>query len=409
MSQWIGLIHLLGLRACDHLSVSPKCRYNGNMNRLLILILMVLLDCTHAPAQSPELSITETTKLIQKVRKSANDPKGWAIDLLDILHSQNQPSTRENVCAAIAVIDQESNFVADPAVAGLGALAEKTLRDKMDRIPILGRVALQFLATTPSANDSYLERIRSARTERDLDMTYRSMVDDASKRANLSLVVQSGLLNQMIEERNNINTIGSMQVSVKFALENAKRQRWLPMNLTDDYALRDDLYSRHGGMYYGVLQLLGYDSGYTKKIYRFADYNAGRYASRNAAFQNLIAKLSNVKLSSDGDLLLYDKNGKPRKAISESEKALRIIFNNYQLSIDDKHLRSDLENEKESTFPATQTYIAVRDLYSRTTKQPALFAEIPNIQLNSPKIKHRMTTLSYATSVDRRYQNCMRK
>ncbi len=365
----------------------------------------LLLGCHTAQAQSPEHSIAETTKLIQKARGSAVDPRGWAIDLLDVLRVHNLPQSRENICSSIAIIDQESNFVADPAVAGLGALAEKTLRAKADRIPIIGRMALQFLETTPSAKDSYMERIRSARTERDLDMTYRRMVEDASNKASLSLVVQSGLLNQLIEDRNDINTIGSMQVSVQFALDNAKQGRWLPMSLKDVYAVRDELYTRRGGMYYGVLQLLGYESGYNRKIFRFADYNAGRFTSRNAAFQNIISTLSNVKLTKDGDLLLYDKNQHALKSASQSEKALRGIIATRHLSIDDKQLRNDLLHEKDADFTATRIYESIRNL----AKQPVAFAEVPSIELTSPKIKHHMTTKNFAESVEKRYQRCMGK
>lgn len=373
--------------------------------KFIAVIFAMLLGWHTAQAQSPDLSIAETTRLILKAEKSAVDAKGWANDLLDVLRSQGQPASRENICSAIAVIDQESNFVADPAVAGLGALAEKTLRAKADRIPILGRLALQYLETTPSANDSYMERIRSARTERDLDMTYRAMVADAGKRSSLSFVMDSGLLNQVIEDRNDINTIGSMQVSVRFALDNAKRQRWLPMNLSDNYATRDELYTRRGGMYYGVLQLLGYESGYNRKIYRFADYNAGRYASRNAAFQKLIVLLSKTEIATDGDLLLYDKDKRALAKVSESENALRKIVADYHLGFDNKQLRSDLLQEKDASFPSTQIYQAVRSL----VKQPTPFAEIPSIELNSPKIRHHMTTLNFAQSVDKRYQRCMVK
>jgi Protein of unknown function (DUF1615) len=371
--------------------------------KIIGAIFAMLLSSQTAQAQSPELSISETTRLIQATRKTVVEPRGWAIDLLDVLRSINQPASRENVCSAIAIIDQESNFAADPAVSGLGALAEKTLRAKADRIPILGRIVLQFLETTPSSKDSYMERIRSARTERDLDLTYRSMVADAGNRSNLSLVVESGLLNQMIEDRNDINTIGSMQVSVRFALENAKRRRWLPMSLSDVYAVRDELYTRHGGLYYGVLQLLDYESGYNRKIYRFADYNAGRYASRNAAFQNMISTLSKIALTKDGDLLLYDKNRQPLKQVSESEKALRATVAKYDLGIDDDSLRSDLLKEKGAEFSTTHLYRAVRGLM----KLPLAFAEIPTIDLNSPKITHHMTTQNFAESVDKRYQKCV--
>ena len=373
--------------------------------RFIAFTFTLLLGWHTAQAQSPELSIAETTKLIQKARSTAVDPRGWAIDLLDVLRVHNLPQSRENICSAIAIIDQESNFVADPAVAGLGLLAEKTLRAKADRVPIIGRMALQFLETTPSAKDSYMERIRSARTERDLDMTYRRMVEDASNKASLSIVVQSGLLNQLIEDRNDINTIGSMQVSVKFALENAKQGRWLPMGLKDVYAVRDELYTRRGGMYYGVLQLLGYESGYNRKIFRFADYNAGRFASRNAAFQNIVSTLSNVKLIKDGDLLLYDKNQRALKSLSQSEKALRSVILSRHLNIDDKQLRNDLLHEKDADFTATRTYESIRNL----AKQPVAFAEVPSIELNSPKIKHHMTTKNFAESVEKRYQRCMGK
>ncbi len=368
-------------------------------------IAAVLASTTFAHAQ--EGSIADTTKLIRNARPKVTDPQGWAIDLLDVLRTESLPASRENICSAIAVISQESGFVADPTVPGLGSLAEKTLQTKLGRIPILGRVALNFLETSPSLGDSYMSRIRAAKTERDLDMTYRSIVDDAGKRSSLSLLVQSGLLNQMIEDRNDINTIGSMQVSVRFALAKAREGRYLPMNLADVYAVRDDLYTRHGGMHYGVMQLLGYESGYNRKIYRFADYNAGRYASRNAAFQKIISTLSKIKLATDGDLLLYNKDQQALTKVSGTETALRVVIKTFNLGIDDKKLRTDLLKEKSADFPATQTYLRLRDLYARSTKQPVAFAEIPSIELNSPKISRHMTTESFADSVDKRYQKCV--
>jgi hypothetical protein len=375
------------------------------MRQLALLIIAIFLGAEASLAEDVTPGLTYL--MVKKLRPTAAEPDGWASDLLDVMKAQNIPATRENVCAALAVIDQESNFVANPTVAGLGQLADKALREKMAHYPIVGALIIEFLDTHPQGDTSYLQRIRRAKTERDLDLTYRAMVNDAGTASNMSLLVQSGLFNRMIEERNNISTVGSMQVSVGFAMNEAKSQRYLPMTLSDAYALRDELYSRRGGMFYGVKQLLGYDTGYSQKIYRFADYNAGRYSSRNAAFQHIISTLTNEALARDGDLLLYSKDGTALSAVSSSEKALRSLSGTENLGLSDTQIRDDLLLEKQDSFATSGTYLAVKNLYVRKTGEPAPFAELPGIDLKSPKIIHKMTTASYAASVDRRYQKCL--
>ncbi len=375
------------------------------MRRLFLGVFAFLF--AGASAWAADVTPGEAYLLIKHARPHVQEADGWASDLLDVLKVQSIPQTRENVCAAIAVIDQESNFVANPAVPGLGQLAEKALHEKFGHVPFLSGMAMDWLDNHPKGDKSYLQRIRIARTERDLDLTYRAMVNDFGTASNMSLVVQSGLLNRMIEERNNISTVGSMQVSVRFALDEARRHRYLPMTLSDDYAVRDELYTRRGGLFYGVKQLLGYDSGYAQKIFRFADFNAGRYSSRNAAFQHIISILTKQKLSRDGDLLLYGKDGRPSNQLSASEKALRAIVMTNLLGLSDKQLRDDLLREKDDSFATTQTFIAVKGLYFRKTGKPAPFAQLPGIDLSSPKLSHKMTTASYAASVDRRYNKCI--
>jgi hypothetical protein len=375
------------------------------MRRLALLIIAMFLGVEASLAEDVTPGLTYL--MIKKLRPNVIEPDGWASDLLDVMEVQSIPQTRENVCAALAVIDQESNFVANPTVQGLGELADKTLRAKMGRYPIVGAMIIEFLDTHPNGDTSYLQRIRRAKTDRDLDLTYRAMVNDAGTASNMSLIVQSGLFNRMIEERNDISTVGSMQVSVGFAMKEAKSRRYLPMTLSDAYALRDELYTRRGGIYYGVKQLLGYDTGYSQKIYRFADYNAGRYSSRNAAFQHIINILTKQALARDGDLLLYGKDGQALAKVSASEKALRSLSGVENLGLSDKQIRDDLLLEKQDSFATSGTYLAIKNLFLRKTGKPAPFAELPGIDLKSPKLGHKMTTASYAASVDRRYQKCL--
>ncbi|HUQ37861.1 MAG TPA: DUF1615 family protein [Aestuariivirga sp.] len=379
------------------------------MARLFFCFLVALWSACSASsaAENPALSPRGVARLITAAEKNVTDPRGWAADLLDVLKLHDLPASKENICASIAIIDQESSFVANPAVAGLGEISEKALRAKMDKVPVLGRLALRFLEIKPSPADNYLARIRAARTERDLDLVYRAMVTDAAKQSGLGRVINSGLLNRQIDGRNEIDTIGSMQVSVDFALEVAKQRRWLPMSLDDVYALRDELYTRHGGMYYGVLLLLGYETGYDRKLYRFADFNAGRYSSRNAAIQSQIAELSGNALATDGDLLLYDKSGKVGGGVSNTEKALRAVLKSSNFELTDEDIRKDLLREKDNDFVQTLTYSALRATYEQVTKKEPAFAMVPKIALSSPKIRSKMTTRIFAESVDRRYQSCM--
>ncbi len=354
------------------------------------------------------VTVATTTKLIRSAEKSVIDAQGWALDLHDVLQQHDFPQSKENICAAVAVIDQESGFVADPPVPGLGKLSEQALRDKFNKVPIGGSIALRWLENTPTPEASFMARIRNAKTERDLDLAYRSLVDYAGKTTSLDMVLRLGLLNKLIEERNEIDTAGSMQVSVKFALSEARKRRWLPMTLDDIYGVRDHLYTRKGGMYYGVKQLLGYDTGYSQKIFRFADFNAGRYASRNAAFQKVVARLSGQSLAFDGDLLSYGKDGQPLSAVTATEKAIRVANTKHKLGLDDQSIRADLLKEKDVGFTSTRSFISLRDRFAATTKTPAAFASVPDIVLSSPKLSRGFTTRRFAESVDRRYQACMK-
>jgi hypothetical protein len=106
-------------------------------------------------------------------------------------------------------------------------------------------------------------------------------------------------------------------------------------------------------------------------------------------------------------LLLYDKNGQALAGISSSEKALRALSTAENLGLSDKQLRADLLLEKRDSFATSGTYLAVKNLYQRKAGKTAAFAELPGIDLSSPKLAHKMTTASYAASVERRYQKCL--
>ncbi|WP_020559405.1 DUF1615 family protein [Thiofilum flexile] len=364
---------------------------------------------TNSP-QQPAISLNQVTGLIKAAEPKRPEPKAWAIDMLDVLKQHGLAQSKENVCSIIAVVDQESGFVANPAVPNLGKLSEKAVINKLNQIPLLGGQAEKFLNNFPDPKKSFMTRIRNAHTERDLDLAYRDLVAELSKRYKFDFLLKNSLARNLIEGQNEIDTIGSMQVAVSFAVQYEREQRrGKGLTLEEVYQVRDKLYTRKGGLFYGTLLLLGYETGYNRKIYRFADFNAGRYASRNAAFQMLISELTAQKLALDGDLLIYSSSGTVTGTLSQTENALRLLNLKYAMGLTEKKIRSDLMLEKSQSFKDTQTYQAVRNIYQKQTKRKPLNAVIPNIRLSSEKTSRILTTEKFASNVNNRYQACMKR
>lgn len=343
-----------------------------------------------------------------------NGRESWANDIDDIMEKLGIPKTKENVCSIVAVVDQESNFVADPVVPGLGAKAVKEVNTRLNEkfeeklgTTIGGQVAGYFedvLKNQPSPDNNYMSQMRKVRTERDLDLLYRQIFDFMASHYHVSALTGAAkLVGQDIGEKMNpITTLGSMQVLITYAQDH-KRSR---MNTNE---LRDDLYTQYGGLYYGIHRLMMYPADYNKSIYRFADYNSGMYSSRNAAFQSMLNDLTPKELDLDGDLLLYNKDGSPRAVLSQSEKELISVFTQNNVLVTPRQIRSDLKKEKEKSFEDTQTYIAVKKLYKTKTGKEPIYAIMPQVIISGPKLSRDYNTNWFASRVNGRYETCMQR
>ena len=343
-----------------------------------------------------------------------NERSAWAKDIFDITEQLDIPQTKENICSIVAVADQESNFVADPRVAGLGEKAVKEVEDRLDEKfkdklgdAIGGTLAGYFqevLKNQPSPDNNYLSQMRRVKTERQLDELYREIFSYMSKHYHVSALTGAAKLvgQDFAEKLNPVTTLGSMQVHIGYAKEH-KRQSG---NIT---ALRSDLYSRYGGLYYGIHRLMMYPADYNKAIYRFADYNSGMYSSRNAAFQSMLNALTNTKLDLDGDLLLYTKDGSIRSTISQSERELTSVFASNNMLVTPRQIRTDLKKEKKKNFEDTATYRAATKLYQEKMAKEPMYAIMPEVVISGPKLSRDYNTNWFATRVNGRYQSCMQR
>lgn len=380
-----------------------------------VLALSISLSaCGNGSWWSKDEPTMEAEQIKKAIPPRVNERQSWANDIYDISDQLGIPTTKENVCTIVAVVDQESNFVADPHVPGLGEKAVKEVQDRLeekfkDKLGdgIGGTVAGYFqdvLKNQPSPEDNYLSQMRRVQTERELDELYREIFDYMSKHYHVSALTGAAkLVGQDIGEKlNPITTLGSMQVHIGYAKDH-KRQGG---NIAE---LRTDMYTQYGGLYYGIHRLMMYPAEYDKPIYRFADYNSGRYSSRNAAFQSMLNDLTPAELSLDGDLLLYSKDGSPRAAKSQSETALIAVFAENNVIATPRQIRSDLKKEKDENFEGTLTYKAVKKLYQEKTGKEPFYAMMPEVVISGPKLSRDYNTNWFATRVDGRYQTCMRR
>jgi predicted small lipoprotein YifL len=358
-------------------------------NRLIMSLaaLLVLAGCgTQRPQEPPARKPAEVkAEIVRLLPAKTVDRQGWATDIYAAFAAQNIYPSTQNLCSVLAVTEQESTFQVDPPVPGLGKIA----RDEIDRraasahIPSL--LVSGALQVRSSNGKSYSERLNAARSEQELSAIF----DDFIGMVPMGRTLFGGF--------NPVHTAGPMQVSIDFAEQHAKEYPY-PMNST----IRHEVFTRRGGMYFGIAHLLGYPVSYKQPLYRFADFNAGWYASRNAAFQNAVSRASGIPLDLDGDLVRYD-------AIMPGTTELAVRTLGKQLGMRNTTIRNQLEEGKNLGFEDTQLYARVFELAEKAQGRPLPRAVLPGIELQSPKITRKLTTAWFAKRVDERYQRCMER
>ena len=327
--------------------------------------------------------------LVKLLPVSLQDKDGWADDLQAAYKALQIQPDAEHFCAAIAIIGQESSFQADPVVPGLPAIVKREIEQRRDKYSIPQKVVDWMLDSKSRDGRSFNQRITVLKTEKELSDLIEEII----------AMVPAG--KELFPNYNPVHTGGPMQVSVDFA-ESHVRARPYPYPIHGN--LRNEVFSRRGGIYFGSAILLDYPAPYTDMLYRFADFNAGRYSSRNAAFQLALAHISGKPLASDGDLLRY-KNGAISAEPSSTLNTLLSIAPTLKLTSAD--IQRDLRLEKLSTFGSTPLYTRLFALADQTGKQARV--ALPEINLKSPKIKRKLTTQWFANRVYSRYKSCLQQ
>jgi len=362
-------------------SSRPRARWCAAAAGLLCMAL-VACNTRHGPTPAETRAA-----IVRRIPAGVPDRAGWGRDIQAAFAAQKITPTSEHVCAVLAVVEQESTYRADPPVPGLPGIARAEIYRRAAVLHVPQFVVDAALRVHAPDGSTYAEQLDRVRTEQDLSALFEEMID----RVPLGRHLLAGL--------NPVHTAGPMQVSIGFAQAHA---RGYPYPVAG--SIRQEVFSRRGGLYFGVAHLFGYPAHYPRMLYRFADFNAGWYASRNAAFQRAVSIATGIPLAQDGDLL---RPGASLDAPGATEAALRPLQS--RLGMDAAAIRRDLQASNEAAFEDTALYRSVYALAQARANGPLARARIPDIALHGPKLSRKLSTAWYAGRVDARFQRCLRR
>ena len=368
---------------------SPSDRHRLRLAGLAATLLLAA-GCAITPGGPRDtLPPDEARALVGRLLPAATaDRAGWAADVVSALDKLEVPITAANLCAVMAVTEQESTYRADPSVPNLPKIAREEIASRAERTGIPQFAVRAALQLRSSDGRSYDERLDTVKTERELSELYEDLID------------QVPLGRSFLASRNPVRTGGPMQVAIAFAEDHARRKAY-PYPL--DGSIRREVFTRRGGLYFGTAHLLAYEAPYPELLYRYADFNAGQYASRNAAFQNAAAVASGRKLTLDGDLLPPDLG--PDAPPGETEGAVLRLDD--RLNLGAATIRRELGRADAPDFHEGSLWRRVFEIADARAGRALPRAVVPQIRLSSPKITRQLTTEWFARRVDERQKRCI--
>ncbi len=216
-----------------------------------LLMLLALAGCSSRSAEPPPPNPDEVrAKIVRLMPATVRDRQGWASDIYAAFSAQQVYPSDENLCAVLAVTEQESTYQVDPPVAGLGRIATREVERRAGKLHVPAFLVSSALNIKSPDGRTYSQRLAAARTEKELSETFDDFI---------AIVPMGG---KLFGGFNPVHTGGPMQVSIAFAEQHADGYPY-PL----DGSIRREVFSRRGGMYFGIAHLLGYPADYPAPLY----------------------------------------------------------------------------------------------------------------------------------------------
>ncbi|MBM3162173.1 MAG: DUF1615 family protein [Chlorobi bacterium] len=337
------------------------------------------------------LSEPQIEKLILVAAPGLDSPDIWAKVIKESLQEIGVPAGKENACAVIAVIAQESGFKTVPKTPGVGKILLNKLNNAEGN-PIIRFIIDSRLDQEAANGKTFRQNIDSIESERDVELWYNEFIAAEVTKPILQVIDRD------VDDL--ITTLGSMQVSVKFAGQYPEK----PENVGKKH-IREILYTCKGGVFYGSAYLLDYKHRYNDWRHVFADYNAGHYTCRNVGFQKMLANVTHQAIVLDGDLLSY-RNG--HGAFGTTYGIFIDYLKDTGMDFSEEEIKKDFRKEKRYDFESTFSYKTISALH-KSKFGNTIYAGMPEIPLKSDKFSGRnLSTSWFANRVKSRFDRCMR-
>src|SRR5574343_1393707 len=120
------------------------------------------------PTSLPEAEVKK--RITRLIPASAKDRAGWASDLHSAFKALEVAHATQTYCAAIAIIEQESSFQADPVVPGLPNIVRKELESRAGRYGVPAMLVKAALNKNSPDGKRYNERIDNLKTEQQVSL-----------------------------------------------------------------------------------------------------------------------------------------------------------------------------------------------------------------------------------------------
>lgn len=167
---------------------------------------------------------------------------------------------------------------------------------------------------------------------------------------------------------------GLMQVSIVFVEQYIFGYLWKMNGM-----VCQEVFSLCGGLWFGIYYLLNYLVSYSVLLYCFVDFNVGWYVSCNVVFQNVVVKVSGVKLVFDGDFICYDS-----EELGSIELVVCCLVS--QLGMSDSEIYCQLKKGDSLVFEKIDFYQQVFCFVEKKMGKILLWEMLSGIQLESLKI-----------------------